>query len=109
MNSILPQRRVTPAQQRLVGLLRDVHFGRVQALIVRGGEPVFDPPPVIVRTVKLGAPAAVNSPKAAPQRLTPAAADLLDRIRRLGDGIVHRIQVVDGQPVLAELEERASA
>jgi hypothetical protein len=81
----------------------------VQALIVRGGEPVFDPPPIVVRTVKLGAPAAVNTPKPGSQRLTPAAADLIERIRRLGDGIVHRIQVVDGQPVLAELEERPSA
>jgi hypothetical protein len=96
--------RLSPARQRLVDLLTDVGFGRIQALVVRSGEPVFDPPPVIIRTLKFGATGNPRPPAGPPEH-RPAVAELMAQLTRIGNGVVHRIQVADGLPLLADVEE----
>ena len=39
---------------RLVELMQQLCFGRIENLTVRRGEPIFDPPPKVSREVKLG-------------------------------------------------------
>jgi hypothetical protein len=49
---------LSPAWKRLVDVLGDLQFGRVERLVCAGGEPQFDrpyPPPTIVRTIRLPA------------------------------------------------------
>ena len=36
---------LTPARRRLVELMQEVNFGRIERLKVRDWEPVLDPPP----------------------------------------------------------------
>ena len=48
------KRSLSAPRQRLVRLLQEINFGRLEHLQVRDGEPVFDPPPRILREVVLG-------------------------------------------------------
>jgi hypothetical protein len=102
---------LSPARQRLVRLLQQTHFGRVQRLTVRNGQPVFDPPPQVVRTYKFG-PTASNEPapsaSAANVLLRQQVVDLLAHLDRLGDGMVERIEVAHGTPVYVEIAEPAN-
>ena len=50
----LTKRSLSPARQRLVMLAQHQVFGTIHGLSFRDGEPVFDPPPKVVRRVKLG-------------------------------------------------------
>jgi hypothetical protein len=92
--------------QRLVRLLQATHFGRVLDLHVKGGQPVFDPPPRVVRTVKM---CGRNEPRpqaaAADFVLKLEVVELLDQLERVGDGLVERIEVSHGLPLLAEVRE----
>ena len=45
---------LTPARRRLVELMQEVNFGRIERLEVRDWEPVLDPPPGVVRQVVFG-------------------------------------------------------
>lgn len=99
--------RISSARQRLVHLIDDVHFGRICGIVVRGGEPLFDPPPSVVRTLKFGA-----SEKPRGQHGTtdhsPALSKLFTALDLIGNGVIHKIQVADGLPLLAEVEQRAN-
>jgi hypothetical protein len=95
---------LSPARQHLIALLNDVQFGRIQALVIRDGEPVFDPPPAIVRTLKLGG-AGNPHPLVGDPAQRPAFAELFAHFTRIGNGVIHKIQVADGLPLLAEVEE----
>lgn len=88
-----------PKQRRLVDLMRDIGFGRIEGLIVQGGKPVFDPMPRIVQEHRLG------SNDAAPARsssrdclLKSQVVELLDRLSELANGRVDLIVVKHGLP-----------
>jgi len=99
------------ARQKLVRLLQQTHFGRVTALTVRNGQPVFDPAPQVVRTYKFG-PSASNEParpaSGANVLLKQQVVDLLAHLDRLGDGVVERIEIAYGAPVFVEITEPAN-
>lgn len=54
MSALRNKRSLSPGRQRLVEMMQEINFGRVEALVVRGGEPVLDPPPRVVRDFLLG-------------------------------------------------------
>lgn len=45
---------LSPARRRLVELLQDIRFGRVERLCVRSGEPDWAAPPRVLRDIRLG-------------------------------------------------------
>ena len=45
---------LSPKGSRLVELMQDINFGRIEGLVIQGGQPVLDPPPRIVREIKFG-------------------------------------------------------
>lgn len=80
-------------------LLSDIGFGAVEDLIVRGGAPCPEPPPRVIRERRFG------------ERRTPPPRErtgtgepklqvrqCLDAMRDLGDGVVARLEIVDGLP-----------
>jgi hypothetical protein len=95
---------LSPARRRLVALLQRVNFGRLEGLVVRGGEPVLDPPPAVVREHKF---AGENGPR--PEAGRPDLAlksqhlDLLVELDRLGDGVIPVLTVKHGLPFSADL------
>ena len=79
---------LTPAQKRLVRLLQRLNFGRLENLVVVGGEPVFRPPPRTVHAIKIGG---TNGPRAEAAiedfPLTAPVQEMLQRIDELGNGV----------------------
>jgi hypothetical protein len=45
---------LTPARKRLVELMQEINYGRIEKLEIRGGDPVFDPPPTVLRLFLFG-------------------------------------------------------
>ncbi len=51
---------LTAARRRLVEMMQEINYGRIEQLEVRDSEPVFDPPPRVVRQVVFGKTNGVN-------------------------------------------------
>lgn len=102
---------LSPGRRRLVDLLGHVHFGRVTDLTVRDGEPQFDPPPRVVRTLKISSGRNDPRPEAShpDYLLRDQVVELLAHLDRLGDGVVHRLEVAHGLPLLLEVQGDADA
>ena len=110
MNQPITKSSLTPALARLIELLQSLNFGRVEALTIRNGQPVFDPPPRVVQKLKMGADNAPrNEISYADFRLKDGVIELLDVISRLGNGEIRSIEVRCGLPVSVEVEWRQEA
>jgi hypothetical protein len=96
---------LSEAQCRLIELLQRLNFGRVEGLHVRSGEPVFDPPPRVIETLKMGAP---NGPRAEAALddfwLKQPVVELIQAITYLGDGNILAIEVRHGLPFTVQIE-----
>lgn len=55
MNREITKRVLSAPRQRLVELMQEINFGRIEGLQVLSGEPVLTPPPRRLRDVRLGA------------------------------------------------------
>jgi hypothetical protein len=88
-----------PAGQRLVELMQRLHFGQILGLHVRGGQPVLNPLPRLVRDRKLGTE---PLPRPASPRedflLKEQVAELFDYFDQVGDGVIDLIEVKHGLP-----------
>jgi len=97
---------LSPARQRLVEMMQDLNFGRIEGLVVRGGEPVFDQPPWVVREVKLGGE---NSPRPEAAKadfvLKAQVRELFAQMNAMREGIVATIEVKHGLPFKMTIEE----
>ena len=96
---------LSPSQRQLVDLMRRINYGRIEALHIRAGAPVFDPPPRVVRKVKIGGE---NSPRREPSPNEPLKKDLIemfDHMALVGDGVVRSIEVKNGMPFSLDIEE----
>ncbi|MHC5055206.1 MAG: hypothetical protein ACYTKD_10880 [Planctomycetota bacterium] len=102
--------RLTAPKRRLVELMQRVNFGRIERLAVRAGEPVFDPPPRVVREIKLGRESGPRPEMALGDfSLKGPVRQLLDGLARLGDGVVQSVEVKHGLPLVMRLEGTAGA
>ncbi|MCX5674887.1 MAG: hypothetical protein NTX87_07750 [Planctomycetota bacterium] len=110
MVTVAVKRSLSPRRRALVELMQHINFGRVEGLVVRGGEPVFDPPPRVIRAVKMGG----DNGGRPEMRLTnfelrQEVLELFEHIERLGDGVVRCIEVKHGLPFHMEIEEAVRA
>ena len=107
MNHPIAKSILSEPQSRLVELLQRLNFGRIEALQVRGGMPVFEPPPRIVQKLKMGGDNAPR-PEAAlvDFLLKRQTIDLLDGVAKLGDGEIRTIEVHHGLALIVEVERQ---
>ena len=93
----------------MVRLMQEINFGQVRDLVVRDGEPVFDPPPRVVREVKFGSE---NGPRPESAKgdfaLKAQVREMLAQLEALGDGVVECIEVTHGLPFKMTVEEDAA-
>src|SRR5215472_17371347 len=90
-------------ESRLVELLQDVNFGRIEHLQVRAGAPVFNPAPHVIQTRKMGGPKGPREEAGLQDFwLKQPVIDLIQTIREIGDGEVLSITVQHGLPHLVE-------
>jgi len=107
LNKPITKSALTPALARLIELLQELNFGRVEALTIRDGQPVFDPPPRVIQKLKMGGDNASRPEMSyADFRLTEGVIELLELIARLQNGEIRSIEVRCGLPVSAEVEWR---
>jgi len=94
---------------RLIELMQELNFGQVRGLVVRDGEPVFDPPPRVVREVKFGSE---NGPRPESAKgdfaLKAQVREMLAQLEALDDGVVECIEVKHGLPFKMTVEEDAA-
>ena len=110
MNITSPQVRkasLDEGSQRLIAMMHRIGFGRIEALRVSDGRPVLDPPPRVIREVRLGAesviPRQVSDADFAVKR---AVVDLLAEMAVVGVATV-AIEVRHGLPARLIVEEVA--
>lgn len=100
LSSLPPQRR------RLLRLMQELAFGSIEGLVIRDGEPSFDPPPRVVRDVKFGAE---NGPR--PEctldefSLKVPVRDLFAHLDAMGNGTIRCLEVKHGLPFRMQVEE----
>jgi len=91
--------QLSPARQQLVRLCQALNFGAIRSLEVRGGQPVFEPAPVVVYDWKLEGD---DPPR--PELLTAdfelrvEVGRMLAKLDQIGNGWIERIDVRAGLP-----------
>jgi hypothetical protein len=105
----LSKAALSPARRRLVELLQQLNFGRVKGLSVLDGDPVFDPPPRVVREVKFGGE---NGPRpeaaASDFPLKSQVVELFQHFDEIGDGTIDVLEVKHGLPFRMVVAEAAA-
>ena len=89
--------------------MQRINYGRVEGLAVSGGEPVFAPPPRVVREVKFGAE---NGPRPevakADFALKAQVRELFAQMEAMGTGVIRTIEIKHGLPFRMTVEEDAA-
>jgi len=97
-------RDLSSAWRQLIELIQRINFGRVENLIVRGGEPIFDPPPRVVREVRFPGD---NTPRAemglSDFVLKQQHLEFIELLADLRDGVITVLTVKNGLPFHAAL------
>jgi hypothetical protein len=106
MKGNLTKASLSGARRRLLETMQRLNFGRIENLLVRSGEPAFDPAPKIVRDIKIGGE---NGPSPELGRedfeLKTHVADLFDHLNEVGDGSIAVIEVKHGLPFRLVIEQ----
>lgn len=106
MTDVATKGDLTPARKRLVELMQRVGFGRIEGLVVRGGDPVLDPPPRVVREIKF---CAENGPRPEAGKkdfaLKQQVRDLFAEMEVMGNGVIRSIEIKHGLPFRMSIEE----
>ena len=97
--SVSTKASLSPARRRLLELFQRVNFGRLESLVVRGGEPICDPQPVLIREHKFGGE---NGPR--PELATSdfllkqQVVELFAFFDELRDGVIDVLEIKHGLP-----------
>jgi hypothetical protein len=97
---------LSPARRELLRRCQRLNFGRIEGLIIRDGEPLFDPPPRVVREVKIGGR---NEPR--PEfncddfSLKAEVVEFFEHLDRIANGVVEMLEVRAGLPCRFTIEE----
>lgn len=101
---------LTTSQQRLVMLMRDISFGRIEGLAVAGGEPVFQNGPTVVRDIKFGAGS--DSIPINPKQdfsLKAQVIEMFEHLQNMSNGTVEVLEIKNGLPFRMSVKETIEA
>ena len=91
---------LSPARKRLVRLMQDVNYGRITNLQVRDGDPVFDPPPTVLRLFLFGKGNRPNESRGNDGfALKMEVAQLFGIFERERNLLIHELIIDNGLPV----------
>lgn len=97
---------ITKSQQTLLQLMQDIHYGRIEGLIVRGGEPIIEPNTKVLKDIKLDLHAKRKTIIIDRSYQDKAQVmEMLRQFRRLGDGVVQTLEVHNGLPFRMQIVE----
>lgn len=90
---------LSESRKRFLRLMQEIDFGRVEALVIRAGDPVLDPSPKVVREVKFGGQ---NGPRCELAlrdfALRAQIIELFREFDRLQNGVIEVLTVKHGLP-----------
>jgi hypothetical protein len=90
---------LSPARRHLIELLQELNFGRIEGLRVCHGEPVFEPPPRVIREHKFGGESGPHPRLQADDfLLKEQVVDLCRQLDAIGDGVIAVLEVKHGLP-----------
>lgn len=92
--------QLPPTWQRMVETLSALEFGSIEALIVRAGEPVLDPPPIVNREFKFSeaSSSSVRTDYPPDYLLRKQIVQLIETLEALGNATIDRLEVRHGLP-----------
>ena len=106
--ALIARSSISPARQHLVEVMQELGDGHVESLDVEDGEPVLDPPPLVVKTIVLDRETA---PGQAPPNGDIVMSDPTARLFRLFDQFrslrVIRLDVRDGRMCRMDILDRS--
>ena len=103
------KQELSECRRVLVEMMQAVNFGRLEGLAIRKGEPVFDPPPLVVREVKFCAENGVRPESAREDfSLKAQVLELFAQMEALGDGTISSLEVKHGLPFKMTVAEGAA-
>ena len=101
---------LTPNRKRLLELMQRLGFGSIEELYVLDGDPVMDPPPRIVRDIKLGGE---NGPRPELEvddfALKKKVIEFFKELDELQNGTVDRIEIRHGLPFRMSIKQLVPA
>jgi len=93
-------------QQRLLALMGEIRFGRIEGLLVRNGMPVFDPNLIVFREIKFGGESSSTRPDpSADFAIKAQAAEMFEHLQRMGNGLVEYLEIKNGLPFRMSVKE----
>lgn len=99
-----PERSANHDEQLVIDTIRDLAWGRIENLVVRGGVPRVTKDTKLLQRVR--AQRKAKPPK--PRRPHAQHEKLLADCRRMRDGVMARIEVADGLPIVWKTEQPRS-
>jgi hypothetical protein len=97
---------LSPCRQALVRLCETINFGSIENLEVRDSEPMFDPPPVMLRDLKLDSDEGSRPELAlADFVVSNEVMRLMGHLDELRHGKIRRVEVRGGLPRRILLEQ----
>jgi len=101
------EKTLTPARLKLTRLMQEINFGSIYELVIQRGQPVFEPPPRVVRLVKLDG---TNGPRGELSRsdfvMKAALLELFHNLDHVDDGARVSLEVKHGLPFLMRLDHK---
>lgn len=105
MNTPICKSSLSIPEQRLIELFQELNFGRLEGLRIHRGQPVFEPSPRVVQTLKMGGSNGPREEAGLPDFwLKQPLVDLLATIREIADGEILVIDIKNGLPFTVEIE-----
>ncbi len=100
MPNVVTMAALTPARKRLVELMQEINYGRIKGLHVQNGEPIFDPPPTVLRLFLFGKDNGPNESRGndgfALKRKVAELFEVFDRERSLS---IQELMIDNGLPI----------
>jgi len=110
MTNVVTKATLTPARKRLVELMQEINYGRIEQLHVRDGEPVFDPPPTVLRLFLFGKDNGPNESRGndgfALKKKVAELFEVFDRERLLS---IQELMIDNGLPVRMTVADEVRA
>ncbi|MCK4415100.1 MAG: hypothetical protein KAY32_16330 [Candidatus Eisenbacteria sp.] len=108
MTNPITKAALTSARKRLVEMMQEINYGRIEGLEVRESDPVFDPPPTMVRLFLFGRD---NDPSASFAidgfALKKSVAELFEIFDRERSFTIRELMIDGGLPVRMSLADAA--
>ena len=88
--------------------MQQLNFGRIENLVIKGGQPVLSPPPRVVREVKFGGENGPR-PEASIKDFTLKAqvVELFRHMDEIRDGVIGVLEIQHGLPFRMVMEDAA--